>query len=233
MQVPYFFEENLPPAVQFNLSEESSKHIVQVLRMQRSEKLLITNGKGETLTALITEADKRHTSVEVIDRSVVPPPAIRVTVAISLIKSKSRFEWFLEKATELGVAEVIPILCQRTEKQHFNLERMQHILVSAMLQSQQAWLPALNEPVAFRDVIGKYEQVDKFIAHCNQGDKIHLRGLQPGMNGRLILIGPEGDFSDEEISMALQEDFTPVTLGETRLRTETAGLVAAVLLLNT
>jgi 16S rRNA (uracil1498-N3)-methyltransferase len=236
MQLPFFFEENLPVSDEFNLTEETSRHIVQVLRMNEREELLVTNGKGETLKAFITSANKKRTGVKITGRTFLPRDGVKVSIAISPLKNKSRFEWFLEKATELGVSEIIPLICHRTENQHFNPGRMNNILVSAMVQSQQAWLPSLSKPVKFAGLVNSCSQPDRFIAHCLEGNKVHL-GRESGEEAiqktdRLILIGPEGDFTKDEVEIAMQHNFIPVTLGDTRLRTETAGLVAAVLLLN-
>jgi len=238
MQLPFFFEENLPAHDELILSEESSKHIVQVLRMHASGQLLITNGNGEVLTAVIITADKKKTAVKITGRTLYPGHTSKVSIAVSLVKNKNRFEWLLEKAAEIGVSEIIPLICRRTEKQHFKHDRMKNILVSAMLQSQQAWLPALQEPVKFEEIIKDPPCQHKFIAHCAEGQKrplyqeISAGNNQPQQGDRLILIGPEGDFTKDEIDIAIQHNFIAVSLGETRLRTETAGLVAAVLLLN-
>ena len=237
MQLPFFFEEILPVSEEFTLSEESSKHVVQVLRMQESDQLLITNGKGEVLTASVIAADKKKASVKITGRTFFPPHIAKVSVAVSLIKNKNRFEWLLEKAAEIGVSEIVPLICRRTDKQVFKYERMNNILVSAMLQSQQAWLPMLREPIKLEEFIKRSSDQHKFIAHCMQGQKNQLanelsNNYRSKDSGRLILIGPEGDFTKDEIESAIQQNFIPVSLGETRLRTETAGLVAAVLLLN-
>jgi 16S rRNA (uracil1498-N3)-methyltransferase len=237
MQLPFFFEENLPAAEEFILREESSKHVVQVLRMHEADQLLITNGKGEVLTAFITVADKKKTVVKITEKSFSPGRVPKLSIGISLIKNMHRFEWFLEKATEIGVSEISPLICRRTEKQHFKYDRMNNILVSAMLQSQQSWLPILYEPVKFDEKIKASSFRNKFIAHCMEGQKKQLTNETSGSwrnqhGDQLILIGPEGDFTKDEIETALEHNFIPVSLGETRLRTETAGLVAAVLLLN-
>src|SRR5450432_331258 len=188
MQLPIFFEENLPVPGEFILSEETSKHIVQVLRMQPSDQLLITNGKGEVLTAFIVEANKRKTAVEITGTTFFPRRIAKVSVAVSLIKNNSRFEWFLEKTTEIGVSEIIPLICRRTEKQHFKYERLNNILVSAMLQSQQAWLPLLQEPVKFEEKIKTSLHHNKFIAHCIEGGKKQLASEILGSDG-----GQKGD----------------------------------------
>jgi len=158
----------------------------------------------------------------------------KITIAISPVKNASRFEWFLEKATEIGVSEIIPLICNRTEKQHFRYDRMKGILISAMLQSQQCWLPVLQEPVKFDKFILNEHTGQKFIAHCeDENSKLPLTNkLINHSTNKLILIGPEGDFTTEEIGLALKNNFIPVALGETRLRTETAGVVAAAILLQ-
>ncbi len=235
---PFFFAEEITEASkEFILNEETSKHIVQVLRMQRGEQLQVTNGKGKMLTAEIISANKKATEVKILSTD-NRQPSTKITIAISLVKNNTRFEWFLEKATEIGVAEIIPLICERTEKQHFRYDRMKGILISAMLQSQQAWLPLLHQPVKFMELIKKSSHQSKYIAHCTEEEKKQLaNGILAGkqaleLREKLILIGPEGDFSKNEIEEALKNNFIAVSLGATRLRTETAGVVAAVLLNN-
>ncbi len=230
MSLPFFYEENLTGSDRFFLTEASSKHIAQVLRMQEGEQVLLTNGKGEIWTVEIVVAHKRQTEVRVIEKSLVPRREPKISIAISFIKSASRFEWFLEKATEIGITEIIPLICKRTEKSHFRLERMQTILISAMLQSRQAWLPELRDPIKINDLVKDATYNQKFIAHCLETDKKELKNISLEKASRIILIGPEGDFTDDEIESALAQNYIPVSLGDTRLRTETAGLVAAVLL---
>ena len=229
MSLPIFFQEELLNDTSFTLTEETSKHIIQVLRMKEGEQLRLTNGRGKIITAEIINEHKKATGVKVISTSNIPPRTSNITIAISLIKNNSRFEWFLEKATEIGVSEIIPLLCERTEKQNFRHDRMKNILISAMLQSQQAWLPALHEPVKFKEIIKNSAYQKRFIAHCDEDEKATI-GNQSINQSSIILIGPEGDFTKEEIASAKQNNFIPVSLGETRLRTETAGIVAAVLL---
>ncbi|MEO5649370.1 MAG: RsmE family RNA methyltransferase [Ginsengibacter sp.] len=231
MQLPFFFEKNFPESDLFTLSENSSRHIAQVLRMKEGELVQLTNGNGYTLTAEIIVSHKKNTEVKISEKTFIPRRKPKVTVAISFIKNAGRFEWFLEKATEMGISEIIPLLCKRTEKAHFREERMQTILVSAMLQSRQAWLPELTAPVTIMELIKNKSYEQKFIAHCLEEEKTELKNLTAdASSSKIILIGPEGDFTKEEIEAALQQDYQPVSLGDTRLRTETAGLVAAVLL---
>lgn len=232
MALPFFYKEDLDLlSTEVVLDEDTSKHITQVLRMQAGEPLQLTDGKGNVYIALIKDANRKKCIVSFMATNHQPQTRNRISIAISLIKNSNRFEWFLEKATELSITEIVPLLCERTEKQHFRFDRMKNILVSAMLQSQQCWLPVLHEPVKFDKVILSSAQQQKFIAHCIEAEKRNLVDLvNESLSSRIILIGPEGDFSPAEIQLAIQQHFIPVTLGDTRLRTETAGIVAATLL---
>lgn len=230
MSLPYFFEPSVAfTSTHFQLSEETSKHCIQVLRMKSGELLELTNGKGGLYTASIAQEDKRHCTVVLEKETIVPAPEKQISIAISLLKNTSRFEWFLEKATEIGITEIIPLICARTEHTRFRFDRMQQILVAAMLQSQQSWLPVLHEPVKLSFYIAKATQTQKLIAHCEENQKTSLAGITTA-NNAVLLIGPEGDFTPQEITEALDKGFVPVSLGNTRLRTETAGVVGATLL---
>ena len=241
MALPFFYIDSYNNAsTVLTLNEETSKHVVQVLRMKTGEQLNLTDGKGNLLTAQITDSHKKNCVVSIKTASFKPQATRKVSIAISLVKNTNRFEWFLEKATEIGVAEIIPLLCKRTERQHSRYDRMKGIVVSAMLQSQQTWLPVLHEPISFENYIqhtAEEEKVLKMIAHCIDEDRKSLSSILSAAEGQInkfsnciILIGPEGDFTANEIQLALNNQFTAITLGETRLRTETAGIVAAVLL---
>ena len=227
MDMPVFFLDASFNGDTITLSEDTSKHIVQVLRMKAPEKLQLTDGAGNIFAAQIIEEHKKKCTVKIIDRRAVEPKMQQVSVAISLLKNAGRFEWFLEKATEIGVSEIIPLLCERTEKQHFRYERMKQIVVSAMMQSKQAWLPNLHQPTTVDKIIAGSTYVTKLIAHCENVTKKTITEFER-QNSIQILIGPEGDFTKNEILHAIEKGFQPVTLGETRLRTETAGVVAAV-----
>ncbi len=218
--------------MQFVLNEETSKHVVQVLRMNKGEQLQLTDGEGNLYIAEIIDDNRKKCELKILSCSNQPVTSKKVTIAISPVKNNARFEWFLEKATEIGVREIVPLLCTRTEKQHFRHDRMKSILVSAMLQSQQCWLPLLKDPIKFDNFVKQPIKGQKFIAHCeDESNKVRLSpSIINKEMGKLILIGPEGDFTSAEIVIAIQNNFVPVTLGENRLRTETAGVVAVVLL---
>ena len=213
------------------MDEDTSKHMIGVLRMERGEALLLTDGKGTRATAMIVDDNRKRCTVEIGAFVAEAAKQPQVTIAISMVKNASRFEWFLEKATEIGVSEIIPLLCDRTEKEKFRADRMKGILISAMLQSQQTWLPVLHQQTVFADIVNQAAQEQKFIAHCLPEQKVQLASVI-GQQSSIILIGPEGDFTPKEIQLALEQQFVPVALGHTRLRTETAGIVAAALLMN-
>lgn len=234
MPLPFFYTDPISPKVDIVvLNEENSKHIVQVLRMQEGKQLKLTDGLGNIFLAEITDAHKKKCTVKIVEKTKEESPANKVCIAISPVKNNSRLEWFLEKATEIGVTEIVLLMCERTEKQHIRMDRLKGILVSAMLQSQQAWLPILKEPKKYVEYIKSVQSTNKFIAHCEEENKHSLRNSISTFqlfNSSTILIGPEGDFTPHEISLALENNFTPVALGDNRLRTETAALVAATLL---
>ena len=161
------------------------------------------------------------------EKVVHPAPQKKMILGISLLKNTARFEWMLEKVTEIGITEIIPLLAERTERQHFREERFQQILVSACLQSGQHHFPILHQPLKFASLFNADLPPAKFIAHCMEGNKPQLKGQS---SDSILLIGPEGDFTAEELAIAVQNNFEPVSLGESRLRTETAGIVGAVLL---
>ena len=232
MDLPFFYKENIDDVHKaLMLDEETSKHVVQVLRMKSGEVLRITNGNGQLLAAEIIKDHKKNCEVKIIESKFIAMSTRNISIGISLLKNTSRFEWFLEKATEIGIREIIPMICERTEKQHFRYDRMKNICVSAMLQSQQVWLPKLREPIKFTTLFKDLSHKQRLIAHCTDEEKRSLSSvIDHGVGSTLILIGPEGDFTNEEIGIADKNDFRSVSLGPTRLRAETAGVVAAAVL---
>ena len=232
MDLPFFYKENIDDVHKpLMLDEETSKHVVQVLRMKSGEVLRITNGNGQLLTAEILKDHKKNCEVKIIDSKFIEISTRNISIAISLLKNTSRFEWFLEKATEIGIREIIPMICERTEKQHFRYDRMKNICISAMLQSQQVWLPKLRNPIKFTTLCNNLPYMQRLIAHCTDEAKRSLSSIiDRGVESTLILIGPEGDFTNEEILIADKNQFRSVSLGSTRLRSETAAVVAAAVL---
>jgi 16S rRNA (uracil1498-N3)-methyltransferase len=213
------------------LDEDTSRHIVQVLRMKKKERLELTDGKGKVFTVAIADDHKKKVVINVQESTYKPQDGRSITIAISLLKNANRFEWFLEKATEIGISEIIPMICERTERQHFRVHRLQNILVSAMVQSRQCWMPQLREPISFREMVESAAHQQKFIAHCIEEEKRNLSDMvDSSLSAQIMLVGPEGDFTEQEVRMAINHQFVPVTLGENRLRAETAGVVAAALL---
>ena len=235
MALPFFYISDYNSSKkEIVLDEDTSRHIIQVLRMKKAELLNLTDGKGNIFTTSITDDHKKHCSVRIEDIKCMEQERRKVSIALSLLKNANRFEWFLEKATEIGVNEIIPLICERTEKEKFRDDRLQNILISAMLQSQQCWLPVLHKPIAFKLLLRQEEVVNtsqKFIAHCIEKEKRNLADLvNESLPSQIILIGPEGDFTAEEIEFAMANHFDAVSLGDTRLRAETAAMVAATLL---
>ena len=233
--LPFFYIPDYDSSQkQITLDEDTSRHVVQVLRMKKGETLNLTDGKGNLLTGEISDAHKKHCQVRVAASSFTPHASRKITIGISLLKTSARFEWFLEKATEIGINEIVPLVCDRTEKQKFREDRMKNILISAMLQSQQRWLPLLHKPIDY-ELIFRQEEIihasQKFIAHCIADQRRNLADLvNEALPSQIILVGPEGDFTAEEVQQAIHNHFDAVSIGETRLRAETAGVVAAAIL---
>jgi len=216
-----------PDATAFVFDKEESKHIVKVLRKKEGDTIMITNGNGYLFTSEIKFASERKCEVSIIDTKFHEPSQYYLHLAVAPTKMNDRYEWFLEKATEIGVNEITPLICERSERTNFKAERFEKILQSAMKQSLQYHMPKLNEPVAFKAFVDASHKGQLFIAHCGETDKRLLKTEIKPKERITILIGPEGDFSVKEIQLALQKNYVPVSLGNTRLRTETAAVVAA------
>lgn len=231
MAAPAFFYTEHLNDDEIILNEETSKHVVQVLRMPKGAQLNVTDGMGKKALASIIDDHRKKCRLKVEKIALTDKLHPEIAIAISLLKNNARFEWFLEKATEIGVNKIIPLLCNRTSKEKFRLDRVQNIMISAMLQSQQCWLPIIQEPIDYNACVGFiYDQ--KFIAHCEETTRSMLGSEMKAGLSKIILIGPEGDFTPSEIELALLHNYDPVSLGATRLRTETAGVVAATLMRN-
>ena len=219
------------------LSEEESAHCVRVLRYDRGDEILLTDGRGTTYHARITNPHPRHCEFEILSQEKQEKTHnIYLHVAIAPTKNIERLEWMVEKCTEIGVDEITPLLCRFSERKNLRNDRLEKIILSAAKQSLTPYLPKLNPLTDFATLMETYgdeamrrkgeETMDKFIAHCYKDEKRELKDALRKGRDVLILIGPEGDFSEQEVEMAIKEGFVPVGLGRSRLRTETAGVVA-------
>lgn len=210
----------------FSFDKEESQHIIKVLRKKTGDTLFVTNGLGFLFTTeIVLDSDKKCT-VKIVGSQQSAKPKYKLHLAVAPTKMNDRYEWFLEKATEMGIAEITPIICEHSERKIVKTERFDKIIQSAMKQSLQYHLPKLNEPISFKEFLKSDFAGQKFIAHCEETQRTALKSIAKPMIDTVILIGPEGDFSQNEIKTALEKDYIPVTLGETRLRTETAAVVA-------
>ena len=211
-----------------HLNESESKHCIRVLRKSKGDTILITNGNGDLHSALITEASPKkcfYTIQSTKHFTQITPP---LHIAIAPTKNIDRFEFFLEKVTEIGVSQITPLLSFHSERKSIKQERLNRIITSACKQSKNFHFPKLNPLTEVNEIV-KSKVKNKYVAHCSEGQKTHLKSLS-FQEETLILIGPEGDFSEEEIQLALKNGFQPISLGESRLRTETAGIVACTII---
>ncbi len=209
------------------LSEEESKHAVRVLRLQSGDEIDVVDGAGNYYKARITNPNPKRCEFLVYETIVnfgVRP--YRLHIAIAPTKNIERLEWFIEKCTEIGIDEITPILCRYSERKQVKEERLKKIVISAAKQSLKADFPKLNPLCRFEELLRKPFAGQKFIAHCYDLDKTPLKKAYRPACEALILIGPEGDFSKEEVEIAIQNGYIPISLGTSRLRTETAGIVA-------
>ena len=214
------------PENEILLSAEESKHATKVLRKKEGDILNFTDGKGGFYKAEITVADTRKCRLQVVSSEQKEKEHnYHLHIAIAPTKNMDRYEWFLEKATEIGIDEITPIICEHSERKVLKTERCTRILLSAMKQSLKFHLPKLNEASTLKDFLKQDFEGNKYIAHCEEGNKTELREEKKAEK-TIILIGPEGDFSPNELEIALQNNYKAVSLGTSRLRTETAGLVA-------
>ena len=212
--------------ISFNFNKDESRHIVKVLRKKSGDLLHITNGNGWLFEGELTLVDSKHCTINIISKALKEKRSYNLHIAVAPTKMNDRYEWFLEKATEIGVETITPIICDHSERKVVKTERFEKIIQSAMKQSLQFYLPKLNPSIAFKDFVNQDFTDQKFIAHCEDTDKTALKSKLKPKQDCTILIGPEGDFSVKEIEIALLHNFIPVTLGETRLRTETAAITA-------
>ncbi|MCW3806237.1 16S rRNA (uracil(1498)-N(3))-methyltransferase [Plebeiibacterium marinum] len=222
-----FFDTDFS-AKQPTLNLEESKHCIKVLRHRNGDEISVLNGNGTIYTATITDANPKACRLEITEEKTEEKRPFRIHMAVAPTKNIDRFEWFLEKATEIGIEEITPIICDHSERKVIKPERLNKILVSATKQSLKHYLPQLNAVTSFKDFISnnKNTNSNKYIAHCQNHPKTLLKNSYKNNEDVLILIGPEGDFSIEEIKEATENNFNEISLGKARLRTETAALMA-------
>lgn len=226
MQLFYNSEIN-QTTKQVTFDKIESKHIVRVLRKREGDIILITNGFGQLFTSEILIPNEKKCLVKINSiENFEKPWNYYLHIAIAPTKLNDRFEWFLEKATEIGIDEITPIICEHSERKILKIERMEKIIQAAAKQSLKFNFPKLNNPIKFSEFIKTPLKGDLFIAHCEETEKKSLKELIKPKHKITILIGPEGDFSNKEIQQSLEHKYIPVSLGKSRLRTETAGIVA-------
>lgn len=228
-QVPLFFHDGeLQSSAEIELEESTARHIVQVLRMQQGANVLLTNGKGCKATATITATGKKKCIVTIDEADLFEQKQPLLHIAVAFTKNTNRNEWMLEKMTELGIASIIPLQTERSEREKFRFDRFRNILVAAIIQSQQYYLPELWELTPLEELVNKFKPIpQKLVAHC-----IEDIARQPIIEAiakqkeTLLLIGPEGDFTEDEIKNLTSKGFKAISMGSNRLRTETAAVTA-------
>lgn len=219
-----FYQPDIPQGI-LHLNEDESRHAVKVLRMNTGDPLLITDGQGALYDAVITKADSRVCCFTITEKRISPARPFSISIAIAPTKNIDRTEWFVEKAVELGIEKIHFMRCKNSERKTVNLERIHKIIISAMKQSGQAWLPVCEEIKPLSEILTLVAD-QKFICYVDSQNPDQLKSLAKRNQKYLILIGPEGDFQKEELEQAIQHGFEKVSLGTNRLRTETAALAA-------
>jgi len=223
-----FYAPDLAGQQEFTLPADESHHAVRVLRLEPGARIVVVNGRGGWYPSTITLADPKACQVQVVEQvEGFGKPSYHLHIAIAPTKQSERFEWFLEKATEIGLSEVTPLICDRSERRDIKTERLLRVAVSAMKQSVKAFHPVIHQPIPFGRFLEQPLEGCRAIAHCGEGERSWIDQCDLGQRKVILLIGPEGDFSPREIQAAVDHHFTPITLGSSRLRTETAGVAAA------
>ena len=221
-----FYSPNIVEPVTV-LSTEESKHIIRVLRKKKGDIVFFTNGKGHNFKCIITDDNSKKCEIEIIEKTNGNDHRdFYLHIAIAPTKNITRFEWFLEKATEIGIDEITPIICFHSERKEIKIERLNKVITSAMKQSLKSFHPVLNNKTKLSELISRASNKHKFIAYIHDDVTLELSKVYKPKQDALILIGPEGDFSPEEVELAINHGFVPVSLGSSRLRTETAGIIA-------
>lgn len=221
-----FYTPDITNTTTYTLSESESKHAIRVLRLKENGDVTLIDGKGSFYDATITDVNPKKCTVKINNISKEKKFKPNLHIAIAPTKNNDRTEWFIEKATEIGIHQITPILCHHSERKKIKQERFEKTAISAMKQSLKATLPIVTELTNFKEVINSSFEGKKYIAHCYKNEQKHFKDVYQKGDNILLLIGPEGDFSEDEVSLAITKGFEPITFGESRLRTETAGIVA-------
>lgn len=223
----HLFYSNIISGKYHSLSPEESKHCIKVLRLGKGDTIHLTDGIGNLYTTHITDDSAKKTTVEIIGiQHEYERRSFNLHIAVAPTKNINRFEWFLEKATEIGIDVITPVICHHSERRSISFDRLNKIIISAMKQSQKAYLPLLNNTSNYEDFVSGKLNAEKYIATCIPGINDSIKDLYQKSKDAVILIGPEGDFSQEETAMAINKGFKPINLGKSRLRTETAAIFA-------
>lgn len=220
-----FYCPNINPDQIHRLDKEESRHLIKVLRQEVGDKVYLTDGLGNLFESEILDPDPRACSVKIINtQKIYNKRDYFLHIGIAPTKNKARIEWFMEKATEMGIDEITPIICEHSEREIIKHERSQKVIISAMKQSLKAYLPKLNPPTPLLDLMQNSNETYKLMGYCIGEDRKLIKEIYKPKNSVLILIGPEGDFSEREVEEAMEKKFQIIRLGKERLRTETAGL---------
>jgi 16S rRNA (uracil1498-N3)-methyltransferase len=209
-----------------SLNSEESAHCARVLRLEKGDAIQITNGKGSMFKGILEDSNPKGCTVKIIGKDFFANIRPNIHLAVAPTKNISRYEWFLEKATEIGVDEITPLICRHSERQHLRIDRLNKVITAAVKQSLNSWHPLLHEPSSFAEFIKQSIESQKFIAYVDEQSRPHLKDVYVPGTPAIVLIGPEGDFSQDEIELAFKFGYKAVSLGKTRLRTETAAVVA-------
>jgi 16S rRNA (uracil1498-N3)-methyltransferase len=235
--LPFFYDKDCRNNIIIKLNDDEAKHAIKSLRLRKEDRIIITNGKGQIFEGIIIDDNIKNATIKIIEEREITKPKYNLHIAIAILHQAERFEWFIEKAVEIGISEITPLITQRTEKKSIKIERLQKVAISALKQSRQSYLPKINNPMLFNDFMHSLKplnNVNKAIAACI-GTNINIKNWlkeNKTTNAYIILIGPEGDFSDYEINEAINNNFVPINLGNSVLRSETAGVFVCSLFRN-
>jgi 16S rRNA (uracil1498-N3)-methyltransferase len=224
-----FYQANIAEGIN-QLDEEESKHVQRVLRLSIGDTIYLTDGKGSLYEAQLTQTKAKNTLFNVVNKIFFSPPHYSIHIAIAPTKNADRMEWFVEKAVELGIQQISFILCDNSERRTINIERIEKKAISAMKQSGQYWLPSINPIKPFKQFVETAKGNEHFIGFVDDQHPTHLQTAATPGKVYVVLIGPEGDFSKNELAFALEQNMKKISLGTTRLRTETAGIAACHIL---